>query len=102
MNFTFGITTDFGNYSQIDEVIKSIDDLKIPNYEIIVIGDTKKENAEKLKDRANLIYFDETIKPGWITKKKNMLVENAKYDNVVIFHDYFVFDKDFYNNLQHK
>lgn len=98
MNFTFGITTDFGNYSQIDEVIKSIDDLKIPNYEVIIIGDTKKENAEKLKDRANLIYFDETIKPGWITKKKNMLVENAKYDNVVVFHDYFVFDKDWYKN----
>ena len=45
------------------------------------------------------IPFDETIKWAWVTKKKNVLAAEATYDNVVIFHDYYVFDKDWYKNM---
>ena len=32
MNFSFGITTDYSNKDRIEEIIKSIENLKIPNY----------------------------------------------------------------------
>ena len=38
MNFSFCITTDYTNLKQLNEVIESIHDLKIPWYEINIIG----------------------------------------------------------------
>ena len=35
-----------------------------------------------------IIPFDESQKPMWITKKKNMITERAKYENIVYLHDY--------------
>ena len=45
------------------------------------------------------VYFNEEEKPKWVTRKKNILASNAKYENVVIFHDYFLFDLEWYNNF---
>jgi|TARA_X000001388_G_scaffold35248_1_gene24804 hypothetical protein len=36
------------------------------------------------------------VKSGWTTRKKNLIWQNAKYENVVIFHDYYKFDKDWF------
>ena len=95
MNFTFGITTDYKNMDQLNEVFKSIQDLNIPDYEILCIGGEKKEDTDNVK----YIYFDESQKEGWITKKKNILAQSAKYENVVLMHDYYVFDKNWYKNF---
>lgn len=92
MNFTFGICTDYKNEQQLLEVINSIVALNIPNYEILTIGDGK-------IDGVYCIPFDESQKPGWVTRKKNLLTYTAKYDNVVLLHDYFIFDKDWYKNF---
>jgi hypothetical protein len=32
-------------------------------------------------------------------KKKNILTSEAKYDNIVLLHDYYVFDLNWYNNF---
>lgn len=95
MNFTFGITTDYSNQEQINQVISSIRSLQIPNYEILIIG------GEKPEDKVDVthIYFDEKQKPGWVTRKKNTLVQAAKYDNVVLMHDYYVFEQEWYKNF---
>jgi len=95
MNFTFGITTTYKNMDQLTEVFKSIEALNIPNYEILCIGGIKHEDTDTVK----YIYFDESEKEGWITRKKNSLVQSAKYENVVLMHDYYVFDKDWYTNF---
>jgi GT2 family glycosyltransferase len=95
MNFTFGITTTYKNIDQLNEVFQSIEALNIPNYEILCIGPTKHEDTDTVK----YIYFDESEKEGWITRKKNTLVQSAKYENVVLMHDYYVFDKDWYTNF---
>ena len=68
MNFSFGITTDYSNKDRIEEIIKSIENLKIPNYEIILIGNEIIENRENV----TFIFFDESIKSSWITRKKNL------------------------------
>jgi hypothetical protein len=100
MNFSFCIITDGSEIAKerIKETIKSIEELNIPNYEILCIGgdslfeDIKNQNFKKYT-------FDETIKTAWITKKKNDIAKISKYENLVIFHDYYVFDKNWYNGL---
>lgn len=95
MNFTFGITTDYKNMDQLNEVLQSIQDLNIPSYEILCIGGEKHEDTDTVK----YIYFDESQKEGWITRKKNILAQSAKYENVVLMHDYYVFDKNWFKNF---
>jgi hypothetical protein len=46
------------------------------------------------------INFDETIKAKWITRKKNIIVEEALFENVVIVHDYVLFTNDWYSGYQ--
>ena len=110
MNFTFGIITtgDEDAKFQIGEIIDSIDrqSLRIPDYQIIIVG------GEDLLSRGALVKlnvdphvpleyvpFDETTKPGWITKKKNIITQNAKYENIVYMHDYMFFHPDWYKNF---
>jgi hypothetical protein len=95
MDFTFGILTKYDNETQLREVIDSIHALNIPNYQVLIIGEQKREGAEKER----YIWFEDSVKPGWITRKKNLLARAANYQNIVLMHDYFVFDKDWYNNF---
>lgn len=97
MNFSFGITTDGNNIDRVNTIIKSIDDLLIPNYEVIVIGGNIFANYIGINTKH--ILFDEQIKIGWITKKKNIITKNAIYDNIVYLHDYIVFHSDWYNGF---
>tara|TARA_R100000008_G_scaffold74992_1_gene54014 strand:- start:14749 stop:15600 length:852 start_codon:yes stop_codon:yes gene_type:complete len=39
------------------------------------------------------------IASGWITKKKNLITENAKYENIVFLHDYHIFRDDWYRGF---
>lgn len=34
------------------------------------------------------ILFDEAVRNGWITRKKNLISKAAKYENIVYLHDY--------------
>jgi hypothetical protein len=95
MNFTFGITTDYSAPDRIKEVVQSINALKIPNFEILIITGSEIEPMENVRH----IRFDENQKPNWVTRKKNILAEEATFNNVVLMHDYFVFDKDWYKNF---
>lgn len=97
VKFTFGIVSSFDTDAQyrLSEVFSSICALNIPEYEILTVGPALVTEVPNLRS----ILFDESVKPNWITRKKNLLVENASYENVVILHDYFVFDKNWYNNF---
>jgi hypothetical protein len=95
MDFTFGIITTVKSQQYLAEICNSIFDLQIPNFEIIIIGDCNIISSDKI----NVYPFDETIKPNWITKKKNIIFNLAKYENIAVIHDYFKFDKDWYNGF---
>jgi GT2 family glycosyltransferase len=104
MNWTFIICTDDPNQDRVDFSIKTIEELKIPNYEIIVSGGERISPFEN----KNVLWlsFDENVKKGWITKKKNDAVKKSKYDNICVLHDYFAFDFNWYHewlkfNQQH-
>jgi hypothetical protein len=102
MNFTFGIVTssdhkhdiNLDNNQRLDIIVDSIEKLNIPNYEVIVVG---KSNINRV--HTTVIDFDENIKPGWITKKKNIITKNAKYDNIVYLHDYVYFEPNWYSGF---
>ncbi len=94
MDITFGIITSGTVDNYIDIIISSIEQLNIPNYEIIIIG-----NSSICRKNTIVIPFDETIKPLWITKKKNIITKLAKYDNIVYQHDYITYNINWYNGL---
>tara|TARA_Y100000592_G_scaffold28506_1_gene45350 strand:+ start:36838 stop:37533 length:696 start_codon:yes stop_codon:yes gene_type:complete len=101
MKFSFIICTNLSISAKmrLQEIIKSIQDQKIPDdhYEIIIIGGKGTFNTNCLN--AYHIEFDEDIRKGWITKKKNIAAKSAQYENLVIMHDYFVLDDDWYRQF---
>ncbi|MFX0072072.1 MAG: hypothetical protein ACFFAO_13370 [Candidatus Hermodarchaeota archaeon] len=95
MDFTFGIITGGNNESNINLIIDSIEKENIKNYEIIIVGSCLIE-----RKNVKIISFDESIKRAWITKKKNLITENAKYENIVYMHDYIVFCNGWYEGFK--
>ena len=95
MDFTFGIITNGANDNNLNKIIDSINKNNIPNFEIIIVGNTTIQASDKI----TVSSFNETIKPAWITKKKNIIAKNAKYENVVLLHDYIIFDDNWYNGF---
>ena len=95
MEFTFGIITSGNNFKNISKIIASIENQSIENYEIIIVGG---ENIFKSEDVLHYP-FDDTLKNGWITKKKNIIISKAKYENIVFMHDYIVFHKNWYKGF---
>jgi hypothetical protein len=98
MEFTFGIITSIHSCQFLNEIIDSIKIQNIENYEIIIVGNVTDNFCLERKNIVT-IPFDETIYPGWITKKKNLITENAKYENIVFMHDYIKFDPDWYSGF---
>jgi len=106
-NWTFGIITS--NLSLKDktiepgqivyDIIASIKNLNIPEnkFEIIIIGGNNVGNIEI--ENIKVLNFDENIKRAWITKKKNIVIDQAKFDNLAIIHDYVSFDKNWYSGF---
>lgn len=103
--FSFGVITN-GNKlenlkSFIDCVLNIITD-ENEQIEIIVCGPNNIEN--EIKNHCSTIKFinePDTFKSiGWITKKKNMIVEASEYENLIIAHDRYIFPNDFIKNLK--
>jgi len=107
MDFTFGIVTaaemnhretleSFEIYERIKKIINTIEIQKIPNYEIVIVGG---ENVYSEFENLTHIPFDDKSFFGWITRKKNLITQNAKYENIVFMHDYYSLDEEWYKNM---
>lgn len=79
------------------QVLYSIEQQNIPDdkYEVIIVGG----NTSYKDSLMTIVPFDETQKPAWITKKKNLITEQAKYDNIVYLHDYVALGDGWYNGF---
>ncbi|VVB70684.1 Uncharacterised protein [uncultured archaeon] len=95
-SITFGIITKGGRDEVIDSCIESIFDEKIPQYEIIVCGTYSGKYLKNIK----YLPFSEFDNFGWITKKKNLICESAKYENLVIFHDRYKLRSGWYEGFK--
>ena len=96
MNFTFGIITKGDNDNYIKEIIKSIEDNNIPQYEIIIVGNSQIANTTVIQV---IPFCEETQVRDWITRKKNIIIENAKYENICFLHDYVKFNEGWYKGF---
>jgi hypothetical protein len=94
MDFTFGIITNLDGDEYLEKIIESIEVLKIPNYEILIVGETKLKH-----NKITIISFDETKKRNWITRKKNLSAQFANYENIVFLHNYVYFEETWYEEF---
>ncbi len=96
MQWTFGIITNGTNPDGVDAIIDSIKRQNIDDdYEIIIVGGPDIHNQSNVTH----IEFDESLKTAWITKKKNLVFQAAKFDNVSIGHDYVAYHRDWYKRF---
>lgn len=97
-DWSFCICTDgSNNRSYHEDIIKSIREQGIPNYEIIFC--TENEYFKKEDFDTRTIYVNSPIR-GWITGKKNLLAKEAKYENLCFLHDYIVLTHDWYDGFK--
>jgi hypothetical protein len=91
--FTFGIVTGGGAEAmgRVHAMIDSIERERIPEYEVVVVG-----GEAVSRSRTRHVPFDESQKPKWITRKKNIVTESASYENVVYMHDYLALEPGWY------
>jgi hypothetical protein len=84
MKITVGFITS-GKNKKLFECIDTVFE-NVPNAEIVVVGG-ENEYPNSIKH----IYFNENIKTGWITRKKNIITHNSSGEIIVYCHDYFMF-----------
>jgi hypothetical protein len=107
MNFTFGIITagDLNPRevasakeieSRIKQIIKSIEANKIPTYEIIIVGGRNVYGDSK--NVKHIPFFQEA--QNLISIKKNIITNNANFENIVYMHDYYAFDANWFLNMK--
>jgi glycosyltransferase involved in cell wall biosynthesis len=100
---SFCIITQGIDDTNLKKAIASIVALNIPTYEVVFVGGDKTtvETSENIRwvpfDEGAKAHIEIAGKPGaWITRKKNVAVQNAKYDICVVIHDYLAFDPDWW------
>jgi hypothetical protein len=94
--WTFGIITNGQRMDWMEEILESIHAQKIPEYEIIVCG----TYHDQKKDNFTYIPFNQRDDLGWITRKKNLIIQKAKYENLCIIHDRAIFPKNWFTEMK--
>lgn len=106
LDLTIGIVTDGNNSRRVSKIIDSLAEQKYfpKNLHIVVCGGNFGAQQPDLAEEGYYysythIPFDESLKFAHITKKKNLIVQAAKFDNVVLMHDYITFDPYWFDGL---
>jgi hypothetical protein len=86
---SFAIVTAGKNDHHLQGTVNSILDLDLDYFEIVIVGRSEFPNPH-----VKCVAFDESVREGWITRKKNLAVSHSKGDIVVILHDYMKVNKD--------
>jgi hypothetical protein len=86
---SFAIVTDGHSENQLNSTVRSIIDLELESFEIIIVGP-----SEFSEPFIKCVAFDDNARAGWITRKKNLAVSHSRGDIVVILHDYMKLNRD--------
>lgn len=98
MNISYGICVGKNhNTEYMGNLIRSIRNQNNDKYEILLIGENLNQYAA---DDVEILFFDESERSGWITKKKNILAKYSRYDIVCILHDYILLDDNWLNGVR--
>lgn len=96
--WTFGLLTMGDREKNIINYISTIEKYCSESYEIIVISAKEIDFLNKY-DNVKQISFSERDSLGWITKKKNIICNNAMYSDILVCHDRFSLTEDFFNRF---
>ncbi|CAI1853633.1 Uncharacterised protein [Serratia fonticola] len=105
-SWSFGLITNGDRDAWVIDFIQSVINQKIPNYEIIICGKVDKLINYGVFARLlssgiiKVIDFNFRSERGWITKKKNLIAENAMYANMAIFHDRYELDENWFLGMK--
>jgi len=95
-SWTFGILTS-GASAQAAEMASAILALDLPNVEVIFCG--PRPAGVPNDPRVSAFDLDEPEPRGWITRKKNLIADRARYDNLCLLHDRYVITPDWADAL---
>ncbi|MCY7332686.1 MAG: hypothetical protein LH649_08515 [Pseudanabaena sp. CAN_BIN31] len=96
--WTFGYITNGTKNDFINNQIQRIKNLGLEEWEIIICG--KYNLFGSTDNHIKYLPFSENDDKGWITKKKNLICENAKYENLVILHDRYIIPLNFLEKMK--
>jgi hypothetical protein len=99
--WTFGIITNGKKLDSLNELIASIHELNIPNYEIIICGPYPQEQSIDYKYVS--ILEDVTLESDIrfpVSTKKNKIIHAAKYNNLCVVHDRFHFPTTWFTQMK--
>jgi len=96
--WTIGVITNGKRDNWVLGMIESVRKQRIPEYEILIVGNTG--SAVREQKGVRFVYFDQKDEKGWITRKKNVICEKAKYENVLVLHDHLFLDKNWYSGMK--
>jgi hypothetical protein len=94
--WTFGILTS-GESPQAATMAAAILELDLPNVEVIFCGPRPVGAPDD--PRVSAIDLERPEPRGWITRKKNLIADRARYDNLCLLHDRFVITPDWADAL---
>ena len=88
--------SDGVDIAQINQTADLVAD--IPNVEILVSG--PKDKLHGLKKNIVIVDDQHMVRSAMISVKKNMLVEIANYQNILLLHDRYLISKTFFANFE--
>lgn len=92
-SWTFGLPVGPEDATLLNACVKRILEIDVPNKEIILCG---RPGANfHYWDQVRIVGEDITAPPVQISRKKNRIAQEAKYDNLCIIHDRVFLPKDF-------
>jgi hypothetical protein len=94
--WTFGILSNGKRDENVDRIIEAINSQGIPKLQILVCG----KYANTRGHQIDYLPFSEKDELGWITRKKNLIMEKALYENVMIVHDRIFPSKGWYAGMK--
>lgn len=98
--WTFGIPTDGVHSVQYHtKIVDSILSQNIPEFEIIFATENNSFTLGDLSDSRISVLYTDCNKQHQITRKKNLIVQNAKYNNILLLHSYIYLDPNWYQEV---
>lgn len=94
--WSFGIISNGQRDENVDRIIGAINAQGIPKLQIMVCGKYANKNGYEI----DYLPFSKKDEQGWITRKKNLIMEKAKYENVMVLHDRIFPSKNWYAGMK--
>jgi glycosyltransferase involved in cell wall biosynthesis len=95
---SIGVLTLGGRINELTALVRTAEKYCQFPFEIILIS-PKKLVLAGIKTPLKQIIFDEPDEYGWITRKKNLICSEAKYSDIIVFHDRYEFSPSFFDTF---